>query len=239
VLFDFGFAVFAIAALAFNFFFRSVQLLQLAGKLSAQIHFCKLSCRTSFGLMKTKLLLWLLLLASPLAADPPKNGAYGKQGSGFFNNMLFAVGISAGQETFIGFPKLGAYKEFSLTPKAQPLHGRKQFSGFGKCSFYVGAEASMLVFFAGAFTISADAGFALGPVTIDNSLTRTVFASPVGDRNSYSTTYNPKLGLNIGPVWLKAGPSFKLGKSDSPMGNWLTIGNNPYNVELLYIVRYK
>jgi hypothetical protein len=208
-----------------------------ARALPAQIRFCGLPCRSSFGVMKTKLLLWLLILTSPLAADSPKSGGYEKQDSGIFDNMLFTVGISAGRETFIGLPKLGAYKEFSLLSQ-RPLHGRKQFSGFGNCSFYAGAEASIFVIFAGVFSVSADAGFAFGPLTIDNSLTRSVIVSPDGGENSYYTTCNPKLGLNIGPVWLKAGPSYAVGKSDAAMGNWLKKGNNHYNVELLYIVRY-
>lgn len=147
----------------------------------------------------------------------------------FLDNLIFVAGVSAGQETFIGAPKLGAYKEFAIS---KGRSGTPKF-GFSKASVYVGAETSLFVFFAGVISISANAGFNLAFVTIDNSITRTLVSSPDNVKYSY-TTYNPKLGIHIGPIWLKSGPSFALKQSEQ-MDGWLKLNGIHYNFELLFM----
>jgi hypothetical protein len=150
----------------------------------------------------------------------------------FFDGMLLGVGVSAGQENFMGLPKLAAYKDFSLTPDKR---GRTKY-GFRTCSAYAGADAALFVFFAGAFSASATCGFAVGPFTIDNSFATTTTLNADGDRVYSYRTYNPKIGVNIGPVWLKAGPSYVIG-GKVEMGNWCRIGSTYFNFEILYLHR--
>ncbi len=145
-----------------------------------------------------------------------------------FKDLIFAVGLSVGQETFIGLPKLSAYKEFPLSSKKN----QKAKYGFRTYSIYAGVEASLFVVFAGVFTASANVGFAAGPVTLDNSLAFTRVSDPEGDNSNYST-YNPKLGLMIRPVWLKAGPSFVI-NGNPDWGKWMKVNGRCYNVELHY-----
>lgn len=133
----------------------------------------------------------------------------------FFDNLIFVAGVSAGQETFIGAPKLGVFKEFAFS---KGRYGSPKF-GFSQGAFYVGAETSIFIFFAGVISISANAGFNFGPLTIDNSITRTLVSSPNDYKYSY-TSYNPKFGIHVGPIWLKSGPSFAL-KQAEQMDGWM------------------
>lgn len=141
-------------------------------------------------------------------------------------SWIGSAGITAGQEYFISFPKLSCLREFPLT-RNRPKYG---FSNF---SFYAGVEGSMFVMYAGVFGISANVGVAIGPFTVDNSITRTAIVGPSGERPGNYTTYNPKLGLNIGPIWLKAGPSILM--DGNGIEDWAKINNRYYNFEVLYI----
>lgn len=153
----------------------------------------------------------------------------GNNRGGFFDDVIFSVGVSAGQETFIGLPKLSAYKALSLSSKN---HKSSKY-GFPAYSIYAGADVSTFVLFAGVFTASANTGFAIGPLTLDNSLAFTLVTSPESENSNYST-YNPKLGVMVGPVWLKAGPSFAL-SGNTDWGNWMKKNRTCYNVELHYL----
>jgi hypothetical protein len=167
-------------------------------------------------------LLFILLLSFQLKGQKNTRG-------GFFDDVIFSVGVSAGQETFIGLPKLSAYKEFPLLSKNQ----KSPSCGFHPYSIYIGADVSTFVLFAGVFTASANVGVAVGPVTLDNSVAFTVMSSPEGENSNYSTC-NPKLGLMVGPVWLKAGPSFAL-SGNPDWGRWMKKNGTCYNVELHYL----
>ncbi len=141
-------------------------------------------------------------------------------------HSIGAAGISVGQESFIGLPKLYGLGEFRIAGK-QPDYG------FANLSLYGGGELSLFGFHALALGISANTGVAVGPFTIDNSITYTIRRGPSGEKPGNYTTYNPKLGLNIGPIWLKAGPSILLdGKG---IEDWTKINNRYYNFEVLYI----
>jgi hypothetical protein len=159
----------------------------------------------------------------------PHNPSIKSNRSGLFKDVLFAVGLSAGQETFIGLPKLSAYKAFPLLSK----NNKSPKYGFHRYSIYAGADVSTFVFFAGVFTASGNVGFVAGPVTLDNSLAFTVVSSPESENSNYSTC-NPKLGLIIGPIWLKAGPSFAV-HGNPDWGNWMKKNGTCYNVELHYL----
>ncbi len=139
-----------------------------------------------------------------------------------------AVGVSAGQENFIGAPKLGGYMDFSLHEKKSPKFGFHTFSA------YAGAEVSLFVFFAGTFSASAMCGVKAGPVTLDNSVSAATAVDSDGETTYSWRTWNPKLGLMIGPVWLKAGPSYVIG-GKVEMGNWMKVHGTHFNADLLYI----
>lgn len=144
---------------------------------------------------------------------------------------LNSAGVSAGQETFIG-AKLGVYREFSL------VRDRRDDRNFRKFSLYAGPEASLFVFFAGVFSFSATGGVALGPFTLDNAVTYTTFVSPNGHAGQDYGSLNPKIGLQLGPVWLKAGPSYLISGS-TIWGDYrfLEINEQPWNFEIRYIGR--
>lgn len=147
------------------------------------------------------------------------------------NGWMISVGASVGRETFIGLPKFGFYKQF-------PVHYARCKGpqlGFRAPAFYAGIDGSLFVFFAGAFSVGPTLGYGHGPFSIDNSLSFTLITSPES-ANEKNWSYNPKVGLNIGPVWIKAGPCFPL-HTETSWGDWVQIGNVSMNFELLYLVR--
>jgi len=112
-----------------------------------------------------------------------------------------------------------------------------QFGNFQQNSFYIGSEVSIAVVFAGAISISGTTGFKIGRFTTDCSLTRLWLANPSGDVVSRQTTLNPKFGFMIGPIWVKTGPSFLITNENifgESFGNFLHIGQIPFNIELNY-----
>jgi len=168
--------------------------------------------------MKTPILFFLVLLFHLEAKSTPWKIVQ-RQPSRFENGMMFSVGLSAGQETFIGFPKFGAYKQF-------PIHYARCKGpqlGFRHPAIYAGVDGSLFVFFAGAFSVGPTIGYGHGPFSIDNSLTFTLITQPESV-NEKNWSYNPKIGINIGPVWLKAGPSFSL-YAESDWDGWVQTGN--------------
>ncbi len=147
------------------------------------------------------------------------------------NGWMISVGVSAGRETFIGLPKFGVYKQFPM--RYTKCKGPQL--GFRSPAIYAGVDGSLFVFFAGAFSVGPTLGYGHGPFSVDNSLTITLITSPEG-ANEKNWSYNPKVGVNIGPIWIKAGPSFQL-YTETSWGNWVQIGNVSMNFELLYLVR--
>lgn len=142
------------------------------------------------------------------------------------------MGLGVGQENLVSLPKLSGFASFKLGNRSISNHGN-----FQKNSFYLGAEASIVVFFAGAVSISGTTGLKTGPLSFDCSLTRLWLANPDGDVVARQTTLNPKIGIMMGPVWLKAGPSFLLTDYDifgESFGNFMHIGNIACNLELNY-----
>ena len=144
-------------------------------------------------------------------------------------DLLGHIGLSFGQETLIGLPKLGGICRLNFK-RAQSIENRP----FKGSSFYVGADLSMFVLFAGAFSSGIQAGFKFGPITIDNSFSRLSLMSPESDIVARQTTYNPKIGLVIGPAWLKFGPSYII-KGDNILRDGFGMNNFPFNAELCYI----
>ncbi len=151
----------------------------------------------------------------------------------FYDDGVLCVGVSAGQETFIGLPKIALYKHIPLTQK-----WNKNKFGYKPLSIYFGPEASIFGFYALILSVSGSAGISLGPVTIDNSLTYSAMFEPSGERYDYPS-YNPKVGLRIGPVWLKAGRFVEFNPIRKGVDEWLKYEGIKYNFELLYIFHSK
>ena len=136
------------------------------------------------------------------------------------------VGIAAGQETIAALPKVGLYRKFDYG------RARSRFAR-GNKYFYAGGEVSTFVFFAGTFTGGLNAGVRYRFITLDNSISGTAISSPESEIVGKYCTYNPKFGIWLGPVWIKAGPSF-LVSGQSYWGTFVDVGDTPFNVELLF-----
>ncbi len=149
------------------------------------------------------------------------------------SRFVFSIGASTGQETFIGLPKGGIYYEFL----SQLNRTASRQYGFNSKAFYGGVEGSIFVIFAGVFSLSPNLGIKYGPLTVDNTVSITLVTSPENNSTTY-TSYNPKLGAEIGPVRLKAGPSFRI-SGENEFGKFMHIGSTAFNVELTYLIRAK
>jgi len=152
----------------------------------------------------------------------------------FLDRFIYSIGVSAGHETVISAPRLGAI--FAIPFEGQTGYARNKAS-LGRFSFYTGVEASIFVFFAGTFGISGNAGLKIGPFTIDNSFTHTIVAGPSGESHNYSSL-NPKVGLKLGPIWIKAGPCYRL-RGNFELDKWVQIGSIPFNFDILYNTDHK
>lgn len=152
------------------------------------------------------------------------------------------VGVGLGQEHLLSLPKVSAIYSlgFKQNRRFKFRSSRLPFSGIHDLpenGLLFGTEVSMFVLFAGTFSTSALIGIKSGPVTAETSITRQFLASPDGDIVARQSTLNPKLGVKMGPIWLKTGPSFLLGSEDvygSIFGDFLKIGGTAFNVELSY-----
>lgn len=151
--------------------------------------------------------------------------------------LVGTVGLGVGQENLVSMPKLSGFASFKLGNRSISNHGN-----FQKNAFYLGSEASVLIFFAGAVSVSGTAGIKVGSLSFDGSLTRLWLANPDGNVVARQTTLNPKMGVMIGPVWLKAGPSFLLTDNSvwrELFGNFMHIDHIACNLELNYILSWR
>lgn len=98
---------------------------------------------------------------------------------------------------------------------------------------YFGLEGSFFALFGVWRGIGANAGFNFQRITIDNSLTW--FRVSGSDGGNTIITNNPKLGLKLGKVWIKAGPSFQINSNDA-LENWMKIGQLNYNLEVTFLL---
>jgi hypothetical protein len=146
------------------------------------------------------------------------------------NRWFGTIGAAIGQETFIGAPRFGIYKEFAWK------HGSFQ-DGYKSSGCYVGVEGSTLVWIgAGIYTVGVNAGVRHQSFTLDNSLSRTIVADTDMQTFAFYNSCNPKIGCRLGPVWIKTGPSIWL-SGNADWGRWMKIGSLPVNVEVHYVQR--
>lgn len=153
---------------------------------------------------------------------------YNQHNGSFKNDIFGAAGIAIGQEHFAAV-KGSIIKpiNFGYRPRYYPKYG------FYKHGAYASLEGSMFGMFAIWAGLGVNIGYNLGPLTLDNSVTAWGIA---GENASFGiVTYNPKVGIRVGPVWLKSGPSFLLAGEEF-IDNYLKIGRYNMNFELLYII---
>lgn len=139
------------------------------------------------------------------------------------------VGLAVGQETLMGV-KFGHY--IPLADIRRPV--RRPNFGLGGTRIYAGVEGSMFGLFALWGSASLNAGINTGPLTVDCSVTELAVFGPDG-QSFYETTYNPKVGVQAGPVWVKAGPSYVF-DGESYIEDWMQWNTTSMNVELLFVI---
>lgn len=145
--------------------------------------------------------------------------------------LMYTVGLSVGRETFIGAPRFGLYKPIKLSSADKHFRYANKHTPI----VYAGVEGSVFVFFGGVFSIAPSIGFGFGHFTVDNNLAFTIVTSPDNVRQNY-LTYNPKVGVALGPIWLKCGPGILVNGEDH-WGAWMKVGRARMNVEILYWLR--
>jgi len=143
----------------------------------------------------------------------------------FFDDTFLSGGIVAGQESIFGV------KGYFIKPYSFTKSAKKSAFGFYKVGAYTGLEYGGFMFFAIWGEIGVNTGVSLGPFTLDNSI-NSLFVLVEGPTR-YQTTYNPKLGIHLGPVWLKAGPSFLISKESVLFEDWIKIGKYNMNFEII------
>lgn len=167
------------------------------------------------------LLLWLTAYVVAAQENTPMACAVNK----------WYVGAAVGPETGIsGFlPKISYY----------------QFARSGAWQHYRAAEASLWLMEAVFFSVDALAGIQWKAASLDVSLGWLYYPKlnsaqlPVSYGPYQQLTLNPKMGIQLGRVWLKAGPAFFLYRNYRPDENQVglfsltQIGKLHYNFELL------
>lgn len=151
------------------------------------------------------------------------------------NNVQFvgSLGIGLGQENLLSLPKLSGLISFEMNRK----NNRNRFWNFQKNAFFAGTEVSIVILFGMAVSIAGTVGLKTGPITIDCSITRLILTNPDGVVVSRQTTVNPKLGIILGPVWIKTGPSLLSTNPNifgNTFGNFMHIKAVPFNLEVNY-----
>ncbi|MBK7129902.1 MAG: hypothetical protein IPM74_04640 [Crocinitomicaceae bacterium] len=147
------------------------------------------------------------------------------------------MGLALGRETFISMflPKIGVMGTVSFGKQ-------KKNSSFGvdfpKYGMYGAADLTIFGLFQVALSMTTWVGFKIGPLTIDNSIAF-VRGFPDGKKvndDFYLRTINPKIGLKIGIVWLKFGPSYTISGKWDQLDNWFKIKNNFFNFDLNFVM---
>jgi len=154
------------------------------------------------------------------------------QKRGFDTNRLgfaYTAGLSLGQETIIGLPKFGGLASYNLSNNKY-----KRFGGFYKSSIYFGSEVSLFAIVAGAWSISGIAGINLNRFTFESSITRLGISSPDGNVKERETNLNLKLGVILGPVWIRVGPSYFHNESiwQTNFDDFLSINGTYMNIDV-------
>jgi len=153
------------------------------------------------------------------------------------HNPTMYIGLAAGKETFISgfFPKLGILQSINIGKRefnpvyeynSEKNNNYFKYKDMPKYSFYGGADITFFGFFSAVLTFSGYTGFKIGIFTIDNSIAYlTTFPK-------YQLTYNSKIGIKLGPIWVKSGPSFILKNTYAISDSWMKFNNNYYNFDL-------
>jgi hypothetical protein len=138
-------------------------------------------------------------------------------------------GVSLGPETFfsvkasiqgrVAFTRTLYRSQYDLLLFG--VHGGLELSGFGLFAVWGG--------------VGLNGGISVGPITFDGSLTYWGIGL---DQTSYgTTTFNPKVGLNIlDYVWFKVGYSYFL-RNESMLENWLSFQGRHVNLELCAVLK--
>ena len=150
---------------------------------------------------------------------------YQSKSNDFMDDVFGYGGIGVGQEYFFGV-KGSVIKPFAFQKRA-----RKPKYGLYPLGAYAGLEANGFSLFAAWGGVGVNGGFTVSNFTMDCSLMNWYAVGPDGQKVPSQQSLNPKLGLRMGPVWLKAGPSFLLSQ-DSFAPEQLKIGRLNYNFEL-------
>jgi len=148
----------------------------------------------------------------------------------FIENLFPVCGLTAGQETIFGI-KYSMIKPFSFIETTE-----KPKYGFYPKGAYVGLDLNGFMFFGIWGGIGINTGLSLGAFTLDNSINYLILLPPLDTHVRSQTTLNPKLGVHYKGVWLKAGPSFLIGKN-SVIPDWVKIKGYNINFEINYIIR--
>ncbi len=137
-------------------------------------------------------------------------------------------GLAIGQETFIATPRAGILGEFAIIRRNR----NAKMWNFHRFSIYGGAEGSIFGLFVFGGSAAAVGGIKMSVFTLDINASVSGFA--LNDAKFGYSTYNPKLGLVLGPVWLKVGPSFQFNGNREPVWeDFVTQKGQAYNVEIL------
>jgi len=75
-------------------------------------------------------------------------------------------------------------------------------------------------------------------ITIDNSITIWAIVGYSPGSGNWKSIYNPKLGIYLGPVWVKAGPSFTVSQKKEFAFDVIKINNTNFNFEVSYIAEF-
>jgi hypothetical protein len=150
----------------------------------------------------------------------------------FESSPIAYGGLSLGQETFISTPRGGILGEIVLVRKNR----RGRLWNFHPVSVYGGAEGSLFGVFAFGGSAAVVSGLKLSIFTLDINAAVSGFA--VNEAKIGYSTYNPKVGLIIGPVWLKCGPSYRFNSNKEPVfDGFMSTNNQAYNIEMLICLK--
>lgn len=159
----------------------------------------------------------------------------------FFDDIFGTLGFGVGQEYFFGL-KGSLIKPFSFVKnrgKSRILTNNvNKHSGFYPLGGYVSIDPNMFVFFAGWVGVGLNVGVSLPFVTVDNSIVVWAISGPSGEEGYGRVTYNPKIGVYVGPVWFKVGPSFILAQKKEFAPDLIKINDTNFNFELSYIAEF-